>query len=112
MYFRDENFIVPFSVFPNIVLVSVGVASSVALFSLALALKMQNATIVNLIRNLDVIYAFLFQYLAIIIQPNIWSISGGSIIIFVTSMIVIRRSAIWDKLFKRCNKKKTIDVNS
>ena len=87
MYFRDENFVVPFSVFPNIVLVSVGVASSVALFSLALALKMENATIVNLIRNLDVIYAFLFQYLAIIIQPNIWSISGGSIIIFVTSMI-------------------------
>ena len=112
MYFRDENFILPFSVFQNIVLVSVGVASSLALFFLAFALKMENATIVNLIRNLDVIYAFLFQYLAMSIKPNVWSISGGSVIVFATSMIVIRRSAIWDKLFKRCIKNETIDMNS
>ena len=112
MYFRDENFIVPLSVFPNIVLVSVGVTSLLALFFLALALKMENATIVNLIRNVDVIYAFLFQYLAMSIQPNVWSISGGSIIIFATSMIVIRRSAIWGKLFKRCNENETIDMNT
>ena len=111
MYFRNENFIVPLSVFSNTMLVSVGLASSLALLFLTLALKMENATIVNLIRNLDVIYAFLFQYLAMNIKPSIWSISGGSIIIFATSMIVIRRSTIWNKLFEKCNKKEAIDMN-
>ena len=112
MYFRNENFIVPMSVFPNTMLVFVGLTSSLALFFLTLALKMENATIVNLIRNLDVIYAFLFQYLAMSIKPNVWSVSGGSIIISATSMIVIRRSTIWNKLLERCNKKETIDMDS
>ena len=39
MYFRNENLIVPLSVFSNTMLVSVGLASSLALLFLTLALK-------------------------------------------------------------------------
>ncbi|XP_066911636.1 solute carrier family 35 member G1-like [Clytia hemisphaerica] len=70
---------------------SIGVYSIVALVLLTLALSLENATIVNLIRNLDVVYAFLLQYVIFNISPNLWNLTGGTIIIFATSIVVIKQ---------------------
>ena len=73
------------------VLSSIGVYSILALVCLTFALRVENATIVNLIRNLDVIYAFLLQYGVFGIEPNAWNISGGAVILFATSIVVARQ---------------------
>ena len=73
------------------VLSSIGVYSVLALACLTFALRVENATIVNLVRNLDVIYAFLLQYGVFGIKPNVWNITGGIIIVFATSIVVARQ---------------------
>ena len=73
------------------VLSSIGVYSILALTCLTFALRVENATIVNLIRNLDVIYAFLLQYGVFGIKPNAWNLTGGAIILFATSIVVARQ---------------------
>ena len=73
------------------VLSSIGVYSILALTCLTFALRVENATIVNLIRNLDVIYAFLLQYGVFGIEPNAWNLTGGAIILFATSIVVARQ---------------------
>lgn len=73
------------------VLISIGVYSAMALTFLTFALKVENATVVNLIRNLDVIFAFLLQYGVFGIEPNMWNISGGMIILIATGIVVARQ---------------------
>ena len=70
---------------------SIGVYSIIALVLLTLALSLENATVVNLVRNLDVVYAFLLQYAIFHIKPNLWNLTGGSIIIFATTIVVIKQ---------------------
>ena len=69
----------------------VGLSGLIGLVLLALALKLEDAGPLVLIRNLDIIYAFLLQCFFMGIPPSRWSIGGGAIIMLSTSFIIGRR---------------------
>jgi len=105
MYASKETFVLPTTLAAGVSLASVGLISSIALIFLTIALRYEQATLVSLIRNLDVIYAFILQYFVMSIKPCIWSIAGGVVIIIATSFIVLRKSGV----FKCCKFSKSSD---
>ena len=100
MVLRQERPVIPASMLSNLSLLSVGITSCLGLAFLMLSLKLEDATFVTLIRNLDVIYAFLLQYFFMGIRPTWWDIGGGIVVIGATSLIVIRRWEKWENLKK------------
>ena len=69
----------------------VGLSGLTGLILLALSLRLEDAGPLILIRNLDIVYAFTFQYWFMGILPSKWSISGGTIIMLSTSVIIGKR---------------------
>ena len=69
----------------------VGLSGLIGLVLLALSLKLEDAGPLVLIRNLDIIYAFLLQYFFMGMPPSRWSIGGGAIIMLSTSCIIGKR---------------------
>lgn len=91
MYVFGEQFVKPQSYHVAFSIISVGTCSCIGLGFLTLSLMLEHATNVALVRNLDVIYAYVLQYCAMGIAPSLWSIVGGLIIIFATSVMAINR---------------------
>lgn len=102
-HMKKEKFVVPDSFTVAISLLSVGFYSTIALCFMTIALKRENATIINLIRNLDIVYAFVFQYAVFNIYPTVWNVSGGLIIILATGGMVLKQWWNW----RRCPKDET-----
>ena len=94
---NKERFVFPSDWHEAFSMISIGVYSMLALCFLTVSLKHENATIVNLIRNLDVVYAFLLQYWILNVTPNIWSICGGIIIVSATFCVVLIQWWKWKK---------------
>ena len=100
LYLESSTFLVPNSDCICIMyMVLLGVSSTLGLFLMNIALKIENAGTVVLIRNMDILYAFILQGVCMSILPNLWSITGGTIIIASTSIIVLRKAHV----FKRCH---------
>ena len=72
-------------------IILVGLSGLAGLVLLALSLKLEDAGPLILIRNLDIIYAFMLQYCFMGIPPSKWSISGGAIIMLSTTVIIGKR---------------------
>ncbi len=70
----------------------VGFVSFVGLMFMAESLQLEDAGPAILIRNLDVVYAFLMQYILLKIKPDIMSIIGACIVLTSTSLIAINRT--------------------
>ena len=71
--------------------VLVGLSGLVGLILLAQSLRLEDAGPLILIRNLDIVYAFTFQYWFMGTPPSKWSIGGGIIIVLSTSVIIGKR---------------------
>lgn len=110
MVLQQHKFVFPSSIVSQISIVSVGLTSLVALCFLTLSLRLENATTVNLIRNVDVLYAFLLQYFAMGIKPTIWNIAGGILIIAATTVMTLKR---WfsNTFYKPIPQADTVDEN-
>ena len=91
MLVKQENFILPDSIITNFYLLLVGFMSLFALTSLSLALRVENATIVNVIRNVDIVYAFVMQFVFLSVKPTKWTIGGSFAIMTGTSLIVFHK---------------------
>ena len=76
-------------------IVLVGVTGYFGLVLLARSLKLENAGPLTLIRNLDIVYAFVLQYCFMGIIPSWWSIGGGCVVMIATSIIVAKRWSAW-----------------
>jgi len=70
MFVKQDNIYYPQHAQDFFEMTSIGVYSIIALCFLTLALKMENATIVNLIRNLDAILGF--QYCTQLLEREWW----------------------------------------
>ena len=90
-YGFNETFILPHSMTSALCMVSVGVFSIMALTTLVVALQKENPTYVTVIRNLDVIYSLILQYISMGIKPSVWSIGGGGVIMCATTVMAVHR---------------------
>ena len=65
-------------------LFSVGILSSLGLMCLMLALKTQTPLLVGVIRNLEIVWAFILQYIVFGTVPSMLSVGGSLVIIAAT----------------------------
>ena len=65
-------------------LFSVGILSSLGLMCLMLSLKTLPPSVVSVIRNLEIIWAFVLQFLVLEVIPSWWSVGGGVVIVFAS----------------------------
>ena len=73
-------------------IVVVGFVSFVGLMFMAESLQLEDAGPAILVRNLDVVYAFLLQYAILKIKPDMMSLVGAGIVLAATSLIAINRT--------------------
>ena len=84
MLIKGQKLVLPDHLYGRCSLFSVGILTALGLMSLALSLKTQNATIVGVIRNLDIVWALILQYLFMNLTPSWWSVGGAAVIITAT----------------------------
>lgn len=70
----------------------VGFVSFVGLMFMAESLQLEDAGPAILVRNLDVVYAFLLQYALLNIKPDLMSFVGAGIVLAATSLIALNRT--------------------
>ena len=87
----EESLIVPFHWANVSVILLVGLLSFVHLLFVAEALQLEDAGPASLVRNADIVYAFVLQYLFMGIQPQWTTLAGAGMIIVATTMIALRR---------------------
>lgn len=73
------------------VILIVGLLSFVHLLFVAEALQLEDAGPASLVRNADIVYAFLLQFLFLGVQPEWTTLFGAGLIIVATTMIALRR---------------------
>ena len=73
-------------------IVVVGFVSFVGLMFMAESLQLEDAGPAILVRNLDVVYAFLLQYAILKIKPDMMSLVGAGIVLAATSLIAVNRT--------------------
>ena len=100
MLFSGQQLVLSKSVYGTLSLFAVGVLTLIGLLCNASAVKTQTAPVVGLLRNLDIIWAFLLQYLFMNIWPSMLDVAG-SIIIVMTTITVCFRANIIEKC-RRC----------
>ncbi|XP_065646988.1 solute carrier family 35 member G1 [Hydra vulgaris] len=91
MLLKQEGFILADSIVTNFYLFLIGFMSLLALLFLTLALRLENATIVNVIRNVDIVYAFVMQFVFLCVKPTKWTIGGSLAIMAGTSLLVLHK---------------------
>lgn len=101
----NEDVVIPQTTRTVFIMLSVGFFSTIGLGMLALSLTLEDATNVALVRNLDVVYAYVLQYFVMGIKPSTWSIGGGLIIISMTSVLALRRQ----KMCRKCLKEDDVE---
>lgn len=62
----------------------VGILTSLGLMSLTMAIKTQSATVVGVIRNLEIVWAFIFQYFILGYVPSWLNLCGSALIVSTT----------------------------
>jgi len=73
-------------------IIVVGFVSFVGLMFMAESLQLEDAGPAILVRNLDVVYAFLLQYALLKIKPDLMSFVGAGIVLAATSLIALNRT--------------------
>ena len=91
------NFMFPVCWKSRLFMLLVGVFGIIGLVLLAWSLKLEDAGPLILIRNLDIVYAFVLQYCFMGTAPSWWSIGGGLIVMSSTSIVVGKRWFGWKK---------------
>ncbi len=69
----------------------VGLLAFVHLLLLAESLQLEDAGPASLVRNADIVYAFIMQYLFLGVKPTWTTILGASLIITTTTLIAVKR---------------------
>ena len=105
MIFMGDTFKVPSELYGTCSLFSVGILAALGLMCLMLSLKTQTATVIGVVRNLEIIWAFLLQYLVLNITPSWWSVGGGLVIVGATITAAFR-----DRLTKVMQKARTASL--
>ena len=90
MLFSGQRLEVPKVLYGSYSIFSVGILSSLGLVCLSMALKTQNATVVGVLRNLEIVWAFTLQYFIMSIVPSWWSLIGAFVIIVTTVVASFR----------------------
>ena len=83
----------------------VGFVSFVGLMFMAVSLQLEDAGPAILVRNLDVVYAFLLQYALLKMKPDLMSFVGAGIVLAATSLIALNRTIFAKTELCRCTKK-------
>ena len=91
------NFMFPVCWKSRLFMLLVGAFGLAGLIFLAWSLKLEDAGPLILIRNLDIVYAFVLQYCFMGTAPSWWSIGGGLIVMSSTSIVVGKRWLGWRK---------------
>ena len=73
------------------VILLVGVLAFIHLLFVAEALQLEDAGPASLVRNADIVFAFVLQFLFLGIQPEWTTLLGAGLIIIATTMIAVRR---------------------
>ena len=73
------------------VIVLVGFLSFIHLLFVAEALQLEDAGPASLVRNADIVYAFVLQFFFMGVQPEWTTLLGAGLIIVATTMIALRR---------------------
>ena len=109
MLFSGQRFALPKDLYAIFALFAVGIIAHVGTCCNALSLKTQAATVVSVIRNLDVVWSFLIQYYLFNIRPTTWSVVGSVIIVSSTIIVcfrkdILRQTSRWfHRDSKECN---------
>ena len=88
MLSTNHDFPLNESVWPVFALFSVGFWASAALLFLLMAVRTQSATVAGIIRNFEVVWAYLLDYAAYGDLPTWWN-GGGSLMIFSSAYIAL-----------------------
>lgn len=81
---------IPAPTFGKYSLFSVGILTTIGFFCITMALKTQNAIVVGGMRNVEIVWVFLLQYLCMGSIPTIWSIGGGLLLLLSGIIIAFR----------------------
>ena len=82
--------LVPRPLYATCALCSTGILSGLGGLAFYSALKLQNAAVVGILRNLDILYAYVLDYLVLDIVPNELSVLGGVVIVAAVIMLFFR----------------------
>ena len=69
----------------------VGVLAFIHLLFIAEALQLEDAGPASLVRNVDIVFAFVLQFLFLGMQPEWTTLLGAGLIVIATTMIAVRR---------------------
>eukprot|EP00112_Aurelia_sp_Birch-Aquarium-sp1_P020640 Seg5371.1 transcript_id=Seg5371.1/GoldUCD/mRNA.D3Y31 product="putative transport protein YPL264C" protein_id=Seg5371.1/GoldUCD/D3Y31 len=86
-----ESLIVPWHWASIAVVLLVGLLSFVHLLFVAEALQLEDAGPASLVRNADIVYAFILQYFFLGIKPEVSTLFGAGMIVAATTLIALRR---------------------
>eukprot|EP00794_Sanderia_malayensis_P009567 gene9567-10556_t len=73
-------------------IIMVGFISFVGMMFMAESLQLEDAGPAILVRNLDVVYAFVMQFLLLGLKPDLLTLVGAGIILASTSLVAINRT--------------------
>ena len=108
MLLSGNTLIVPSTTYGIYSLFACGVFGLLGLLTIALALRTMTAPTFGLIRNLDIVWAYMFQYFFNHVPPSLWTV-GGSVIIVITTVVVCCREKFNDAIcsdqqgYEKCN---------
>ena len=93
MLFTGKVLILPEPLYTRCALFAIGITTAFGGYSIFIAVKLQNAGVVGILRNLDILYAYFLEYLVLDLTPNLWCV-GGAVIIIVSSVILFFREQL------------------
>ena len=96
LLFTGNTFVLPRPLYARCALFAVGMLTAFGGFALYISVKLQNAGVISILRNLDILYAYFLEYLVMNITPSLWSVGGAVAIILSTVLVFFRERA------KRC----------
>ena len=105
MLFTGKVMNLPEPLYAKCALFSVGLFTAFGEFTMYIAVKLQNAGVVGILRNLDILYAYFLEYLVLGLSPNMWSV-GGAVTIIMSSIVLFFREKLTFDCEREENQKK------
>ena len=85
------RFDIPQTAWEWCLVLSVGGLSFVGQTLITCSLRFEQASAISLVRSCDVIFAFVWQYIFLDVEPDLYSLLGSTLVIFSVFLIGVRK---------------------
>ena len=94
MILTGKVLVLPTPLYARCALFTIGMYTMFGQFTFISALGLQNASVVSVIRNIDIIYACVLEFIVFGSHPDYWSVAGAILIVLFTSLLFFRERII------------------